>query len=81
MFSDLGFSEQKMYFLFKMLLMIVNEGSSFLKTIIFLNDSFFPNEKLPFIKTIFKKYSFKNDRFVFLKSGNRSIPRFRILKV
>ena len=54
MFSDLGFSEQKMYFLFKMLLMIVNEGSSFLKTIIFLNDSFFPNEKLSFFWIVLK---------------------------
>ena len=40
MFSDLGFSDHKIYFLFYSSLMIVNEGSQGLKTIVLKIDRF-----------------------------------------
>ena len=64
MFSDLGISDQKMYFLFKRSLTIVNEGSSL--TVGNEGTSFTFVKKNKFLKTIF----FEND--VFLKDLKRN---------
>ena len=61
MFSYLGFSDQKMHFLFKMSLMIVNKGSSltvfnkgsFFETIVYKIDRL---KERPFKKTTVWKY-------------------------
>ena len=64
MFSDLGLSDQKMYFLFEMSLTIVNEGSSltvvskgsFSNTIVF-------KKRLTIVFENDSLFKTKNDRF------------------
>ena len=72
MFFDLGFSYQKMYFLFKRSVTIINEGSSLTvvnerslsKTIVFINNCFLNDRFSKRKTTVFKKlYFLENDHF------------------
>ena len=84
MFTDLGFSDQKMYFLFKRSFTIFNDGASL--TVVnersFLNNRFLFKTIDRFLKRLFLKSNiFKKRNGRFSKKLKTIHPRFTVKKI